>query len=199
MQPLLYILPPFSTPVSAYTLHRLSYAHRVPIVGRMDIEKWFNDLTGNASLREAAETSGVSKSTLSRNLDAGRMTPETIIVLCRAFDRSPIAGLIEHGYLYAHEVDSPSVAVALEKATNEQLLDEIMRRSDPEARYLFGADEDTIGLADGAEVFELPTSGVDAGSYDGTVKDFDWSQPHAADSSADEQAEREKRGEDPID
>ena len=131
----------------------------------MDIEKWFNDLTGNASLREAAETSGVSKSTLSRNLDAGRMTPETIIVLCRAFDRSPVAGLIETGYIHPHEVEGPEVEEALDRATNQQLLDAIMRRSDPEARYLFGADEDTIGLADGAEVFELPTSDVEPLPY----------------------------------
>ncbi|WP_186365969.1 helix-turn-helix domain-containing protein [Corynebacterium sanguinis] len=135
----------------------------------MDIEKWFNDLTGNASLREAAETSGVSKSTLSRNLDAGRMTPETIIVLCRAFNRSPITGLIENGYIFAHEVDGPDVAVALEKATNEQLLDEIMRRSDPQARYLFGEDEDTVGLAPDAEVFDFPGRGVDFTTYRGVA------------------------------
>lgn len=166
----------------------------------MDIEKWFTDLTGNASLREAAETSGVSKSTLSRNLDAGRMTPETIIVLCRAFGRSPVTGLIEHGYLYGHEVDSPSVAVALEQATNQQLLDEIMRRSDPQARYLFGADEDTIGLAPDAEVFDFPTPDVQTVPYDdGTVHEWDDTVAYAADSSPDEQQERENRGEDPID
>ena len=182
-----------------YYLHKLQHLATVPIVGLMNVEAWFKDLTDSSSLREAAEKSGVSKSTLSRNLDANTMTPETVIALCRAYDRSPVSGLIETGYINDYELHGPDVEIALREATNEQLLDEIMRRSDPEARYLFGADEDTIGLADGAEVFELPTSGVDAGSYDGTVKDFDWSQPHAADSSPDEQAEREKRGEDPID
>ncbi|AWB82249.1 hypothetical protein C3B44_07685 [Corynebacterium yudongzhengii] len=131
----------------------------------MDIEKWFTDLTGNASLREAAETSGVSKSTLSRNLDAGRMTPETIITLCRAYGRSPVTGLVETGYIESYETDGVSVPFALERATNQQLLDEIMRRSDPEARHLFGADEGTIGLAPDAEVFDFPTPDVHLGSY----------------------------------
>ena len=34
---------------------------------------------------------------------------------------------------------------------------------------------------------------------DGTVRDFDYDIPHAADSSIDEDAERESRGEDLID
>ena len=34
---------------------------------------------------------------------------------------------------------------------------------------------------------------------DGTVRDFNYTQPHAADSSPNEQEEREKRGEDLID
>nr|MDK8698431.1 hypothetical protein [Corynebacterium sp. MSK192] len=39
--------------------------------------------------------------------------------------------------------------MTLTDATNEQILAEIMRRSDPQARYLFGneGDEETIGLA----------------------------------------------------
>lgn len=132
-----------------YYLHKLQHLTTVPIVGLMNVEAWFKDLTDNSSLREAAEKSGVSKSTLSRNLDANTMTPETVIALCRAYDRSPVSGLIETGYINDYELHGPDVEVALHEATNEQLLDEIMRRSDPQARYLFGNedDEDTVGLA----------------------------------------------------
>lgn len=165
----------------------------------MNVNEWLNNLKGDDSMRTASMKSGYAQTTLQRQIDKAQLSPEMVISLCRAYGRSPITGLIENGYIYPHEVEGPEVEEALDRATNQQLLDEILRRSDPEARYLFGADEDTIGLADGAEVFELPTSGVDAGSYDGTVKEFDWSQPHAADSSTDEQAEREKRGEEPID
>lgn len=130
-------------------LHKLQYLTTVPIVGLMNVEAWFKDLTDSSSLREAAEKSGISKSTLSRNLDANTMTPETVIALCRAYDRSPVTGLIETEYINDYELHGPDVEVALREATNEQLLDEIMRRSDPQARYLFGneGDEEIIGLA----------------------------------------------------
>ena len=87
----------------------------------------------------------------------------------------------------------PDVAIALSKATNQQLLDEIMKRSDPQARYLFGGDEDTIGLSPQLSVVS------DADDMnDGTVRPFDYSE-YAADSSEDETEARLERGEDLID
>lgn len=181
-------------------LHKLQYLATVPIVGPMNVEAWFKDLTDSSSLREAAEKSGISKSTLSRNLDANTMTPETVIALCRAYDRSPVSGLIETEYINDYELHGPDVEVALREATNEQLLDEIMRRSDPQARYLFGneGDEEIIGLAPHLTPVSEP-SGSLHDDDDGLVQEWDDSVPHAADSSPDEQAEREKRGEDLID
>lgn len=192
--------PPSVTPDIDFYLHRLQPRTAVPIVGLMSIEAWFKDLTNSASLREAADASGVSKSTLSRNLDANTMTPETVIALCRAYDRSPVSGLIETGYINDYELQGPDVEIALREATNEQLLDEILRRSDPQARYLFGneGDGDTIGLAPHLTPVSDP-SGSLHDDDDGLVQEWDDSVPHAADSSPDEQAEREKRGEDLID
>ena len=170
-------------------------------MGLLNVEAWFIDLTDSSSLREAAEMSGVSKSTLSRNLDANTMTPETVIALCRAYGRSPVAGLIQTEYINDYELKGPDVEVALREATNEQLLDEIMRRSDPQARYLFGneGDEETIGLAPHlTPVSEPPASLHD--DDDGIVREFDYEPgEYAADSSPNEQEEREKRGEDLID
>lgn len=193
-------VPPAFTPGMAFYLHRLRPLTAVPIVGLMNIEAWFKDLTNSSSLREAAEASGVSKSTLSRNLDANTMTPETIIALCRAYDRSPVAGLIETGHINDYELHGPDVEVALREATNEQLLDEIMRRSDPQARHLFSneGDEGTIGLAPHLTPVSEPSASLHDDD-DGLVQEWDDSVPHAADSSPDEQAEREKRGEDLID
>lgn len=50
---------------------------------------------------------------------------------------------------------------ALEEATNQQMFEEILRRSDSEASTLFGVDEHTIGLAVDATVFDLPVTYVD--------------------------------------
>ena len=81
-----------------------------------------------------------------------------VIALCRAYDHPAVEGLVETGYLYPHEVDTPGVNLVLPKATNRQLLEEINRRSDPEARHLFTAtdDHDVVDLDEDAAVFEFP-------------------------------------------
>lgn len=115
----------------------------------MNFETWLTELIGDDTRRTASSKAGMAESTLSRQLSRGHLSPEMVISLCRAYDRSPVAGLIQTGYINDYELRGPDVEVALREATNEQLLDEIMRRSDPEARYLFGneGDDDVIGLA----------------------------------------------------
>lgn len=115
----------------------------------MNFETWLTELIGDDTRRTASSKAGMAESTLSRQLSRGHLSPEMVISLCRAYDRSPVAGLIQTGYINDYELRGPDVEVALREATNEQLLDEIMRRSEPEARYLFGneGDDDVIGLA----------------------------------------------------
>lgn len=126
----------------------------------MDFVEWFNELTGNDTQRIAAKRSGLIESTLSRQLSRGTFRPEMVIALCRGYDRSPVTGLIETGYIEPWETEGVAIPYALEQATNQQILDEIMRRSDPEARALFtsAGDPDTVDLADStdAEVYHLP-------------------------------------------
>ncbi|ERS41863.1 MULTISPECIES: transcriptional regulator [Corynebacterium] len=168
-------------------------------------ETWLQDLIGGDSMRTAAQRTDYAQTTISRQLSRGHLSPEMVIALCRAYDRSPVQGLVETGYINEYEVEGVDLAIALHDATNEQLLNEIMRRSDPEARYLFGADGDSevvdIDDAGGAAVFDIQKARVDPSDYDdGTVREFDYDESeYAADSSPDEQKIREERGEDPID
>lgn len=166
----------------------------------MNFETWLTELIGEDTRRTASSKAGMAESTLSRQLSRGHLSPEMVIALCRAYDRSPVAGLIQTEYINDYELQGPDVEVALREATNEQLLNEIMRRSDPEARYLFGndVDDDAIGLAPHLTPVSDPHASLQD-EDDGTVMEWDDSIPHAADSSPDEQAEREKRGEDLID
>lgn len=171
----------------------------------MNFESWIDALIDGDTRRTAAKKAGYAQSTLSRQLDRGKLLPEMVIALCRAYDRSPVQGLVETGYINEYEVEGVDLAIALHDATNEQLLNEIMRRSDPEARYLFGADGDSevVDLDDAgdAAVFDIQKARVDPSDYDdGTVREFDYDESeYAADSSPNEQEEREKRGEDLID
>ncbi|WP_412100161.1 hypothetical protein [Corynebacterium aurimucosum] len=115
----------------------------------MNFETWLTELIGEDTRRTASSKAGMAESTLSRQLSRGHLSPEMVIALCRAYDRSPVAGLIQTEYINDYELHGPDVEIALREATNQQLLNEIMRRSDPEARYLFGndGDDDAIGLA----------------------------------------------------
>ena len=159
----------------------------------MTTKAWLEELVTPDSLRAAAAKSNIAVSTLSRQQDS--LPPEMVIALCRAYDRSPVQGLIETGYINDYEVEGPDVAIALDKATNQQLLDQVMKRSDPHARYLFGADEDTIGLSP-----HLTAVSDASDIHDGTVRNFDYApEEYAADSSIDETEARLERGEDIID
>ena len=158
-------------------------------------EEWLLELIGTDSMRTAAQKTQYAQTTISRQLSRGNLSPEMVIALCRAYDRSPVQGLIETEYINDYEVEGPDVAIALDKATNQQLLDQIMKRSDPHARYLFGGDEETIGLSP-----HLTAVSDDADMNDGTVRDFDYApEEYAADSSIDETEARLERGEDIID
>lgn len=166
----------------------------------MNFETWLDELIGDDTRAIASKKADYAQSTISRQLSRGYLRPETVIALCRAYDHSPVAGLIETGYINDYELHGPDVEVALHEATNEQLLDEIMRRSDPQARYLFGNDgvDDAIDLAPHLTPVSGPHASLD--DDDGIVRDFAYSpDEYAADSSPNEQEEREKRGEDLID
>ncbi len=99
-------------------------------------------------MRVAAQKCKYAQTTISRQLSRGYLGPEMVIALCRAYDRSPVAGLLETEYIKEWEIHGPDIDVSLREATNQQLLGEIMRRSDPQDRYLFGNDggHDAIGL-----------------------------------------------------
>lgn len=110
----------------------------------MEHEAWITELIGPDTRREASKRAGMSESTLSRQLSRGTLRPEMVIALCRAYNRKPVDGLVETGYLQPWEIEGVGVEAALDKATNKQLLGAVMRRSDPEATYLFGLDQEVI-------------------------------------------------------
>lgn len=126
----------------------------------MELQEWITALPGSPTVSQAADHAGVSKATFLRHAKKGETTAEYAVAISRAYDVNEVETLVSLGFITAEAVDDYGVVQALEQATNRQILDEIMRRSDPEARHLFGADEDTIGLADDAEVFELPNRNV---------------------------------------
>lgn len=102
----------------------------------MDIREWIGNLPGNPAPSQAAETAGIDKSTISRQLKRGTISAENVILLCRAHGKSPVDGLVETGYLIAAELEA-GIPRALEQATNQQLLDKVSKRVDPAGRRAF--------------------------------------------------------------
>lgn len=192
------------------TLHLLPFPADCNIMISMsnttNFTAWLKDLAGDDTQKVISQKSGINESTLSRQLSRGTFRPEMVIALCRGYNRSPVTGLIETGYLREWEAEGVGIPFALHNASNQQLLDEIMRRSDPDALYLFG---DPTGEAIDYENVDAPVANLDAhrsntqsapsATHDGTVEDWDNSIPHAAKNGIDENEERIKRNEDPID
>lgn len=116
----------------------------------MDIQEWLKSLPGSPTVSQAADYSGVSKATLLRHAKKGQTTAEYAIEIARAYQRNEVQALIDLGIINHDAVESFGIERALEKATNQQILDEILRRSDPEARELFTNDNhpDVIDIPD---------------------------------------------------
>ena len=167
----------------------------------MELQEWLSTLPGSPTVSQAADHSHVSKATLLRHAKTGKTTAEFVVTISRAYRVNEVESLVKLGFITDKAVDGYGIEAALSSATNEELLEEILRRSDPQARYLFGneGDEDTIGLAPHlTPVSEPPASLHD--DDDGIVREFDYEPgEYATDSSPNEQEEREKRGEDLID
>ncbi|WP_165164946.1 hypothetical protein [Corynebacterium qintianiae] len=75
-------------------------------------------------------------------------TAEYAITIARAYDVNPIDALIDLGIIEERELKRASARYNGQRMTNQELLDEIMRRSDPEAVYLFGGGADIIDISD---------------------------------------------------
>lgn len=167
-----------------------------------DHNTWYRRITGDATERAAALRSGVTTSTLNRQLSKGELSAEVVIKLSRAYGISPVEGLAATGHITHEEATGMTADSAAELLSDPDLIRTLAYRINADPQAWFGTFGELADEDDGVVVplhSNKDAGHVDAGSYDGTVKDFDWSQPHAADGSTDEQAEREKRGEEPID
>lgn len=153
---------------------------------------------------EIAKHLNVSRNTARSRLDEG-LTSDEIIQLARALHLNPVTALNELGKLSAQEIFDylDSDGTLLSTASPEQLIYQLAQDSlgREEKGRLWKEVSDPKGYRDdlAARRSNNDTGGVRHDSYDGTVRDWDDSIPHAADSSPDETEERLKRGEDPVD
>ena len=166
----------------------------------MNNSEWLEKVTNNASVNAAANRAGIVQRTLSRQVERGEISAENVIAIAEAYDVHPVRALVDTEYLdeeYARTVDPVS---AIRMVSEEQLANEVLYRM----KLGLKTSALTTGIDDlAARRAGAPVSGPSASlpdDDDGVVREFDYEPgEYAADSSINEQEEREKRGEDPID
>ncbi|RRD41675.1 hypothetical protein [Buchananella hordeovulneris] len=99
----------------------------------MSAEKWLKNVIGNTAPTAAARRAGVQPSTLTRQLEAGQISPEVAVKIARAFDAPVLDTLVSIGLITDAEAalkDRMGTETALETASDEALLRELLRRAE---------------------------------------------------------------------
>lgn len=158
------------------------------------------------TVTEIAEYLEISRRTATNRVSEG-LTSDEMIVISRALGLSPIHALVELGKITLAEafdfVDGEGKLLAT--ASTEELIAQLARENLSLTQLIdLGNDgRDRLAamekLRSNRKHLHAVSQPVDSMDDDGTVMDFDWAEPHAADGSPDEQEERLKRGEDLID
>lgn len=150
-----------------------------------ELTQWVDTTIGDDSWRSVAEKLKTTHSTIKRRLDNGEA--DAIVELASAYNVNPIPGLISTGAISKADVLAFAGTFAVEDLDDVELAQIMVDR--------LKAHEQSPNRL---RAVPDPMSDV-SDIHDGTVTEWDETIPHAADSSIDEDAEREKRGEDLID
>lgn len=112
----------------------------------MDIKKWIRSVTKEDKSGTIAVKIGVNAGTFKRQYDAGKIPPINLVKIARAYNIPPLSALIACGLITEEEanIDDADIkaikealentkqlaqnAIGLETATDEQLLQELLRR-----------------------------------------------------------------------
>lgn len=163
----------------------------------MDTKKWLAETSRQRITDDViAKILNVTRKTANKRINDG-LPADDLVTISRALDINPVQTLVELGHLEYEEVedflDSDGQLVAT--ASPGQLSLELARQLNP-ATLAPELDELAArrGRPSNEQVPPRPTR-----EHDGTVRRWDDSTPHAADSSIDEQEAWEKEGSDPID
>ncbi|MGV0399413.1 hypothetical protein ACUY20_03515 [Corynebacterium segmentosum] len=154
---------------------------------------WYRRVTRGDSNRHVSSRAKISDATLGRQLKANELSADLIIKIAQAYNESPVVALVDLGFVSARWLQEVGTTTALTRASDEELTDELLRR----LRLLDDHPIDDLAARRAGAPVSDPSASVD--DDDGIVRDFDWEEPHAADSSPDEDKLREERGEDLID
>lgn len=116
----------------------------------MKFSEWLDSLPTSPTPSQAAIKANISRATVLRHADKGTTTAEVLIPIARAYDTNPIDALISFGMLSIEDVRESAAHLVLSEVTNSEILAELNKRVDPDARRVFRGEGmgNVIDLAD---------------------------------------------------
>lgn len=145
----------------------------------MKHEEWIKGIEEGLTPTVAAKTAGLSHTTVLRQMNRGGLSSESVIAIARAYKVSIVDALVDTGHINEDEVKIIGVIKALGYATNEQILNEMLSRVDPQATRMFHGEDGEITPSFSGNVHQLP---------DRTIPP-EWHELAVADSSPDHDEE----------
>lgn len=95
----------------------------------MSKETWFKETVQDDTIAEVALKAGIIKTTAWRQYNnALGFSAENVILIARAYHKSPVEALVEFGYIRADEMANGKTVARLHDASNDELLQELARR-----------------------------------------------------------------------
>ena len=95
----------------------------------MSKETWFKETVQGDTIAEVALKAGIIKTTAWRQYNnALGFSAENVILIARAYHKSPVEALVEFGYIRADEMANGKTVARLHDASNDELLQELARR-----------------------------------------------------------------------
>ena len=94
----------------------------------MDTVQWFKEVTEGDSVNAAAKKAGLNQPTLARQLNAGALSPESVVAVARAYGADAIEGLIVAGLVTEADVRRHGADVLLASLDDRVIANEIWRR-----------------------------------------------------------------------
>lgn len=93
-------------------------------------DKYFKDASGNASYRQMGADSGISYSTIRRQLSGeGDISAHVVVALARTYKRDVLEALHIAGFISEEEAGLGALRDSLMRATDMDLAGEILRRA----------------------------------------------------------------------
>lgn len=97
----------------------------------MDIKKWLQEISNDEGYTVIARKAGLNPGTFKRQWEPGKIPPESLVAIARAYSVSPVRALIVAGLITEKEAGAaglPALAEALRSASDAELIGELLRR-----------------------------------------------------------------------